>query len=123
MRSLSTTWPWPRRDQTPRRLDRLTSESFMAFSAPAGLALFRLVLFIFVVGWKIYCLDIQGKDLQEDEDLRETIKELQAAGPDNLDPTELEALISKVYQINGKHSYILDLFDLLYRYKDWRTER
>jgi len=57
----------------------------------------------------------QGKDLQEDEDLRETIKELQAAGSDNLDPTELEALISKVYQINGKHSYILDLFDLLYR--------
>lgn len=58
---------------------------------------------------------IQDKELLDDETARETMKELQAAGPDNLDTTELESLISKVYQIHGKHSYILDLFHILYR--------
>eukprot|EP00092_Neocalanus_flemingeri_P070646 GFUD01086735.1.p1 GENE.GFUD01086735.1~~GFUD01086735.1.p1 ORF type:complete len:354 (-),score=82.93 GFUD01086735.1:105-1166(-) len=57
----------------------------------------------------------QDNDLEEDEALREAIKELQAAGPDNLDPAELESLISKMYQIKGKHSYILDMLQQLYR--------
>ena len=51
----------------------------------------------------------------DDESVRETMKELQAAGTDNLDPAELESLITKAYQIQGKHSYILDLFKILYR--------
>jgi len=58
---------------------------------------------------------LQGPELAEDEHVRENVKELQAAGEENLDPAEIENLISKVYQIQGKHSYILDLFQMLYR--------
>jgi len=58
---------------------------------------------------------LQGQELLDDEFVRETMKEFQAAGEDNLDPTEIENLIAKVYQIQGKHSYILDLFQFLYR--------
>ena len=64
------------------------------------------------VGHDLY---LQDKDILEDKAVREDIKELQAAGPDNLDPAELEMLISKVYQINGKHSYILALLYYLIR--------
>lgn len=58
---------------------------------------------------------LQDQELLDDESVRETVKELQAAGTDNLDPAELESLISKAYQIQGKLSYILDLFLILYR--------
>ena len=58
---------------------------------------------------------LQDQELLDDESVRETIKELQAAGTDKLDPAELESLISKAYHIQGKHSYILDLFQILYR--------
>jgi len=58
---------------------------------------------------------LQGPELAEDEHVRENVKELQAAGEEKLEPAEIENLISKVYQIQGKHSYILDLFQILYR--------
>jgi len=58
---------------------------------------------------------LQGQDLVDDENVRETVKELQAAGEENLDPAEIESLITKIYQIQGKHSYIMDLFLILYR--------
>lgn len=58
---------------------------------------------------------LQDKELEDDEALRESIKELQAAGVEHLDATELKSLITQVYQINGKHSYILELFHQLYR--------
>lgn len=58
---------------------------------------------------------LQGQELLEDESVRESMKELQAAGEDNLDPAEVESLIRKVYKIEGKHSYILDLIQKLYR--------
>jgi len=58
---------------------------------------------------------LQETELADDEHARENVKELQAAGEDNLDRVELENLISKVYQIQGKHSYILELFEFLYR--------
>jgi len=58
---------------------------------------------------------LKGSELEEDEHARETVKELQAAGEDNLEPAEIRTLITKIYQIQGKHSYILDLFQILYR--------
>lgn len=58
---------------------------------------------------------LQFEELGQDDALRESIKELQAPGVDNLDAEELESLISRMYQINGKHSYILGLFKQLYR--------
>lgn len=59
---------------------------------------------------------IQDNELLEEETLRETIKEFQAVGEDKLDVTEIEILIANVYQISGKHSYILDLVQHLYRF-------
>merc|ERR1712029_673261 len=63
----------------------------------------------------LFCLHSSGGGLSKDEKFRETIKELQAAGIENLDISELEDLISLVYQVNGKLTYILDLIDSLYR--------
>ena len=57
----------------------------------------------------------KGQELLDDEFVREIMKEFQAAGEDNLDHREIENMIAKVYQIKGKHSYILDLFQFLYR--------
>ena len=71
---------------------------------------------MFAIYFLISCCSLQETELAEDEHARENVKELQAAGEDNLDRAELENLISKVYQIQGKHSYILELFELLYRY-------
>lgn len=58
---------------------------------------------------------LQDQELLDDELLRENIKELQAAGEDNLEVNELQWLISCVYLIQGKHSYILNLILKLYR--------
>jgi len=68
-------------------------------------------------GFRCCCFacTLQGDELSKDEKVRETIKELQAAGIENLDISELEDLISLVYQVNGKLTYILDLIDSLYR--------
>jgi len=68
-------------------------------------------------GFQCACVacTLQDQELQEDELIREDIKELQAAGEDNLEVSELEWLISCVYQIQGKHSYILNLILKLYR--------
>ena len=52
--------------------------------------------------------------------MREGIKELQSAGPDNLEAGELEDLVQMLYQIQGKLSYILSLFETLHR---WGTAR
>ena len=60
----------------------------------------------------VYLQGFYSSGLLDDESVRETIKELQAAGTDNLDPAELESLISKAFQIQRKHSYILDLFQI-----------
>ena len=48
--------------------------------------------------------------------MREGIKELQSAGPDNLETGELEELVQMLYQIQGKLSYILSLFETLHRW-------
>lgn len=58
---------------------------------------------------------LEGQELLDDESVRESMKELQAAGEDNLDAAEIESLIWKAYHIQGKHSYILELFHILYR--------
>ncbi len=39
--------------------------------------------------------DIKGSEFDENEKIREEIKELQAAGIENLDPEELETLITR----------------------------
>ena len=65
--------------------------------------------------WNLLTFWQQDKELLEEEMLRETIKEFQAVGEDKLDVAELEILIANVYQISGKHSYILDLVHHLYR--------
>lgn len=59
---------------------------------------------------------LQDNELLEEEMLRESIKEFQAVGEDKLDVIDLETLITKIYQIGGKHSYILDLIDNLYQF-------
>ena len=60
----------------------------------------------------VYLQGFYSSGLLDDESVRETIEELQAAGTDNLVPAELESLISKANQIQGKHSEILDLFQI-----------
>ena len=89
----------------------------MRSNALVLLALFRFINhnMFFIYFLISYCL-LQETELADDEHARENVKELQAAGEDNLDRAELENLISKVYQIQGKHSYILELFEFLYRY-------
>ena len=62
----------------------------------------------------------QDEALEEDNAVREGIKELQSAGPDNLEAGELEELVQMLYQIQGKLSYILSLFETLHR---WGTAR
>ena len=62
----------------------------------------------------------QDAALEEDNAVREGIKELQSAGPDNLEAGELEELVQMLYQIQGKLSYILSLFETLHR---WGTAR
>ena len=57
----------------------------------------------------------QDAALEEDNAVREGIKELQSAGPDNLEAGELEELVQMLYQIQGKLSYILSLFETLHR--------
>jgi len=68
-------------------------------------------------GFRCCCIvcTLQGDELEKEEKVRENIKELQAAGIENLDISELEDLIGLVYQVNGKLSYILDLIESLYR--------
>jgi len=88
----------------------------MRSNALVLLALFRFINHnMLSIYFLISCCLLQETELAEDEHARENVKELQAAGEDNLDRAELENLISKVYQIQGKHSYILELFELLYR--------
>jgi len=68
-------------------------------------------------GFQCCCVacTLQDTKLEEDEIARECIKELQAVGENKLDVHEIESLINKIYQIEGKHSYILHLFDILYK--------
>jgi len=58
---------------------------------------------------------VEGDKLKEENILRESIKQLQAAGIENLSLEELEGLITKLFDINGKLSYILDLVRIMYR--------
>ncbi|XP_023321787.1 uncharacterized protein LOC111696421 isoform X2 [Eurytemora carolleeae] len=67
--------------------------------------------------------DIKGSEFDENEKIREEIKELQAAGIENLDPEELETLITRLYSINGKLSYVMDLMDLIYKKTEGCVER
>ena len=67
-----------------------------------------------------FVLIVQDEALEEDNAVREGIKELQSAGPDNLETGELEELVQMLYQIQGKLSYILSLFETLHR---WGTAR
>ena len=85
----------------------------MGFSVLVRLAHYRFIIFNKRGDIEFY--DFKGQELLEDESVRESMKELQAAGEDNLDPAEVESLIRKVYKIQGKHSYILDLIQKLYR--------
>lgn len=57
---------------------------------------------------------LQDDKLVHDDALRETIKELQSVEQDSLDVVELEEMISLVYQIQGKLSYILTLIHPLF---------
>ena len=65
-------------------------------------------------------LIVQDEALEEDNAVREGIKELQSVGPDNLEAGELEEMVQMLYQIQGKLSYILSLFETLHR---WGTAR
>jgi len=68
-------------------------------------------------GFQCCCRACVLKDdaLKKDTDIRENIKELQSVDIEELDLSELEELIRLVYQINGKLTFILQLFDPLYR--------
>lgn len=69
--------------------------------------------------YNFHCLcrscTVEGDKLMEENTLRESIKQLQAAGIENLSMDELEDLIAKLFIINGKLSYILDILAVLYR--------
>lgn len=56
----------------------------------------------------------QDKKLKEDNLVRETIKELQAVDRDKLDLSELEDFLKLIYQIHGKLSYALTIFETLH---------
>ena len=58
----------------------------------------------------------KGVEFENDESSRKDIKELQAAGLENLDLAEIEELMRLTYHIYGKVTYIIDLFDSLYRF-------
>jgi len=58
---------------------------------------------------------LQDKDLDEDNTVREAIKVMQSVGTNNLEPGELEELVTMLYKIHGKLSYIITLFDELHR--------
>ena len=47
--------------------------------------------------------------------MREAIKVMQSVGTNNLEPGELEELVTMLYKIHGKLSYIITLFDELHR--------
>jgi len=68
--------------------------------------------------YKFQCLcracTLQDQCLETNEILREEIKELQAAGVENLSNEELERLVSLVFKIQGKLSYVLQLMDILF---------
>ena len=59
----------------------------------------------------------QGFEFENDESHRRDIKELQVVGTENLDLAEIEELIRLVYHVNGKITYIVELFDSLYRFR------
>jgi len=69
--------------------------------------------------YNFHCLcrscTVEGDELKEENILRESIKQLQAAGIENLSLDELEDLIAKLFDINGKLSYILDIVNIMYR--------
>ena len=46
--------------------------------------------------------------------VRETIKELQAVDRDKLDISELEEYLKLIYQIHGKLSFALTIFETLH---------
>ena len=56
----------------------------------------------------------QDEKLKEDELVRETIKELQAVDRDKLDISELEEFLKLIYQIHGKLSFALTIFETLH---------
>lgn len=68
-------------------------------------------------GFQCTCTDctLQGEEHEENEKVREEIKQLQAVGLEELTAAELEELIDKLYQINGKLSYIMDIVGVLYK--------
>jgi len=63
----------------------------------------------------------QKDETQEDDAVREDIKELQAGGLDNLTPEELDILVVKLFSIYSKHDYILRALDVLYRKQHTRA--
>jgi len=68
-------------------------------------------------GFQCCCKVCTLKDdaLQNDTDIRENIKELQSVDREELELSELEELIRLLYKINAKLTYILQIFDPLYR--------
>jgi len=57
---------------------------------------------------------LQGSEFEENEAIRESVMELQAAGTENLDVAELKTLISSLYLLYSKPSYILEQYQQLY---------
>lgn len=57
---------------------------------------------------------LQDKKLKEDDLVRETIKELQAVDREKLDLSELEEFLKLIYQIHGKLSFALTIFETLH---------
>ena len=85
----------------------------MGSCAAARPVLYRLVTLLrkklFIVG-----KSFQDEKLKEDELVRETIKELQAVDRDKLDISELEDYLKLIYQIHGKLSFALTIFETLH---------
>ena len=85
----------------------------MGSCAAARPVLYRLVTQL----WKkllIVGKSFQDEKLKEDELVRETIKELQAVDRDKLDISELEDYLKLIYQIHGKLSFALTIFETLH---------
>jgi len=57
---------------------------------------------------------LEDKELAEEENLRESIKELQALGVESLSPEEVVVLLDGLYTIQGKLSYIHFVFETSY---------
>jgi len=58
---------------------------------------------------------LQDEELKQDDLVRETIKELQSVDRDKLDISELEEFLKLTYQIHGKLSFALTIFETLHQ--------